>query len=112
MSDDEVRKQFEKLAQLTGTWLTPYDLTRATNFSQFYMQIETQRAWRLYRLSHASQQARIDALEAKLAEVSKDAERYAWLRDKSKADIRTLLGISDFQSFDSFIDEAIKKDKP
>ena len=35
-----------------------------------------------------------------------DAQRYRWLRDESRADIRTLLGVSDFQRLDTFIDAA------
>jgi len=76
--------------------------------------------------AHASQQARIDALEAKLAEVSKDSERldllmngkYILITDVSKTPATYqvcnqdgLILFGGFLTYREAIDEAIKKDK-
>jgi len=80
-------------------------------------------AYKEWKAAHASQQAKIDALEAKLVEVSKDSERYRWLREQfwDKSDIFVVTGgkkniylgtyCPSLIVLDEDIDEAIKKDK-
>lgn len=79
------------------------DLTKHHDQDRFgtYLSDATECAYRAfqYKCSHPANLKQCNAI---------DAARYRWLRDSSKADIRTLLKVDDFTTLDSFIDAARK----
>lgn len=119
MTNDEVKKDFEAWALAQG-YCTALEWINGVNdngsFSLIksgkYKFIQTQMVFETYQSAHASQQARIDALEARLAEVSKDANSYKTaLESIENLDCQCDGWEWCHNNYQSLASEAIKKDK-